>query len=484
VLQHAIPVATYNIHHQNLLSNPDFTSGSLGIYGNLDGWFTYDPLAQDVIHRSEGQPETHTAKSAGINGRAGLTLNHGHTARKTVVYQTVRCCPKGTYTAFGYFKLDGTVMPDRLTFKVFISGREATSADVTAQAKNIEWTKVEFHGITVLESQTVRLQIDGDFVAGSGAFCDGFSLSFTTDTEIKPRPVPVIKPLTMPFTLYLNRMRSSVPELRYDPNGTQSFTEWQRISREKLFELLGMGRHMPCDDDLTVDRITEYPSYTQYRLSIQTEPGYRVPCYLSIPKDYPVLPPVAITLESHGVGISPESGFPGYFVSDGYAVFALEQRCFGESVAYCDTTSVSNILLRRTTVGNRVWDVMRCIDVLCAHFASQVDTERITCAGRSAGGFTALFAASLDTRILSIEANSSFCNFEDSLATNYQCLCYYIPGIRRFFEMSDLAGLIAPRRLILTNETSVFPKDVVEKAYSEARVLYHNAGAPNNIILA
>ena len=471
-----IPSDVSNPPNKNLLSNPDFRSGTTGIYGNMDGWVTYDPNAEFMIHHADGQPETHVVKDA------GLLLNKGLAACERIVYQKITGCPAGVYSAFGHFKLHGENKPTRLDFKVYVSGHEKGCVDVSTKADNTGWIKLEIKDITVSENQTIRLQIEGDFAVNSGAWCNDFCLSLSSNEERKSYKSPVVKPLVMPHAVYLDDMRSSVPLLRYD--GKQLFDDWQNTSREKLAELLGIDEHVKCADDLIVEKITKYPTHTKYKFTVQTEPGYRVPCYFSIPKNLDVKPPVAITLQAHEVGISPEDGFPRHTVEDGFAVLAIEQRCFGESDAYCDTTSTTNIILNRTTYGNRVWDVMRVIDALHKHFCDMVDVDRIACLGISTGGYTALYAACLDKRILNIGTYSAFCNIEDSIAVNYQCLCNYVPSIRKFFEISDLAGLVAPRRFIVTSDNGVYPKDHVEKTYEEAQKLYKAAGAPGNIILA
>jgi len=485
VIKH-IPLPENNQQGVNLLSNPEFTSGSVGIYGNMDGWITFDPLANDVIHHNAGQPQTHTKEGIGLNGGVGLVINDGLIPCERIVYQKLTSCHKGTYTASGCFKLEGNIKPTRLDFKVLVSGHEKGSVSVIKKVELNDWFKVELSNIEVFDNQTIQLQIEGDFVEQSGVVCDNFSLTFIsndkTATDTRYRNPSMIKSLTMPHTLYLNEMRSTVPILRYDES--QLFAEWQKTCREKLSELLGIENHIMCDDDMVIAKITEYPKYTRYKLSIQTEPGYRVPCYFTIPKDQWAKPPVAITLQGHGIGIKETDYFPGYSIEDGYAVLAVEQRCFGESDAYCDTTSATNYLVRRTTLGNRVWDVMRIIDAINAHFVDMVDIKRIACLGVSAGGMTAFFTTCLDMRVLNVSTYSSFCNIEDSLAVNFQCLCYYVVGLRRYFEMSDLAGLIAPRRFVITSDNGVYPKDLVEKAYNEARNMYKASGAPDNIILA
>jgi hypothetical protein len=61
-------------------------------------------------------------------------------------------------------------------------------------------------------------------------------------------------------------------------------------------------------------------------------------------------------------------------------------------------------------------------------------------------------------------------------------MCNHIPSIRKYFEMGDLAGLIAPRRLIIAAgaEDQIFPIDGTRAAFDTAKRLYTAAGVSEN----
>lgn len=65
------------------------------------------------------------------------------------------------------------------------------------------------------------------------------------------------------------------------------------------------------------------------------------------------------------------------------------------------------------------------------------------------------------------------------------CVCNFIPGIAREFDMGDLGGLIAPRRLIVVHglEDPIFPRDGVYESYAEIRRHYAAVGAPDRCTL-
>ena len=174
--------------------------------------------------------------------------------------------------------------------------------------------------------------------------------------------------------------------------------------------------------------------------------------------------PLVICLQGHSKGMHISLARPKYLgdeesiagdrdfaiqaVREGYAALVIEQRCFGERGGTpdgpnCYQSTMSALLLGRTTIGERVWDVSRAIDVVEKYFP-EIDSTRI--------------------------------------GTLYHCSCNYIPGIYKYFEMGDLAGLIAPRPLIVVagREDNIFPIEGVQKSFERIQKLYKLAGAADN----
>jgi hypothetical protein len=65
------------------------------------------------------------------------------------------------------------------------------------------------------------------------------------------------------------------------------------------------------------------------------------------------------------------------------------------------------------------------------------------------------------------------------------CLCNHIPSIRRYFEMGDLGGLIAPRVLIIATgkEDEIFPLEGAKKTFANILSLYRAAKAEDRCVL-
>ncbi len=126
----------------------------------------------------------------------------------------------------------------------------------------------------------------------------------------------------------------------------------------------------------------------------------------------------------------------------------------------------------RTLMGERLWDLMRCVDYL--ESLPFVDTHRIACAGLSLGGEMAMWLGAMDTRIKATVV-CGFLTYMDQMEKNH-CLCWKFPGLREAVDFPDIYGLIAPRALQCQNgekePPDQFPPSLAQKAWLEIKVVY------------
>ena len=290
------------------------------------------------------------------------------------------------------------------------------------------------------------------------------------------------------------------PRLSYD--GSCGFGEWQRLAEDKLCELLGLPLEA-CEPELEIEYTRDKGNCVEYRFTVQTEPGYFVPCHLLIPTGKSGKIPLTICLSGHGAGMHIALGEPKNeddqktldawhhramaprAVKEGRAALVIEARSFGESSlegrgTSCTEAAKIAILAGRTVIGERVWDAMRILDAVFESF-SELDEEGIICTGNSGGGTATYYLACLDKRIAIAAPSCSVCDYEYSIAAMHHCMCNYVPSVRKYFEMGDLAGLIAPRRLVIAagKEDKIFPEAGTRKTFERIRELYCHAGAPD-----
>lgn len=176
-------------------------------------------------------------------------------------------------------------------------------------------------------------------------------------------------------------------------------------------------------------------------------------------------------------------------VREGYLALAPTTRAFGETRTAADQAAdathscrielMHGLLVGRTPIGERVWDVERLIDWALAR--PDVDGRRIAITGNSGGGTISLFAAACDTRIAVAVPSCYFCTFQGSIGSIYHCDCNYVPGIMRLGEMYDVAGLIAPRPFlaIAGKDDEIFPIEHVRYAFARVQRVYAVAGVPD-----
>ena len=300
------------------------------------------------------------------------------------------------------------------------------------------------------------------------------------------------------------KLKSTSPILAFSPD--RSYGEWREQVREKLTELLGLPLE-ECCSELSVEYKHEKDTHTEYRFTVQTEPGYYVPCHLLIPKGIPSPIPLTVCLSGHcsgmhiALGVSknekdekslaewPHRAMAPRSVKEGRAALVIEARSFGESSiegvgTSCTEASKIAILMGRTTIGERVWDAMRILDATLERF-TEIDREGIVCTGNSGGGTATYYLACIDERIAYAAPSCSICSYETSIAAMPHCMCNFIPYVRKYFEMSDIACLIAPRKLVVAAgmEDSIFPIEGTKKNFDGIKAIYSAAGAADNCAL-
>jgi hypothetical protein len=61
----------------------------------------------------------------------------------------------------------------------------------------------------------------------------------------------------------------------------------------------------------------------------------------------------------------------------------------------------------------------------------------------------------------------------------FHCVCNYVPGLLPVAEMGDIAGLIAPKPLVIVSgrEDGIFPLHAAESEFERVRDIYQTMGA-------
>jgi len=176
-------------------------------------------------------------------------------------------------------------------------------------------------------------------------------------------------------------------------------------------------------------------------------------------------------------------------VEHGMAAVAIEPMAFGcrrdaitkakgLTASACQPAAGSALLLGQTMLGWRVYDTMRTIDWIATR--AELDAARVGCLGCSGGGTCTLFTAALDTRVRAAFVSSYLNTFRDSIMSISHCIDNYVPGILNWAEMSDVAGLIAPRPFFVESgeKDPIFPLAGSREAFDAVHRVYAVFGSP------
>ena len=303
-----------------------------------------------------------------------------------------------------------------------------------------------------------------------------------------------------PSEFHRHLLECTIPKLRYEGGEVAA---WQRRLRARLRRLIGEWpvRRVPLRPRRLWLR--PYPLGTIEKVVFTAEPRSEVPAYVCLPAG--VEPPYTfmICLQGHSTGMHVSIGaqredetkayaapgdrdFAIGCMRRGIAALCIEQRSLGErreqhqqalSPHGCHDATMQALMLGRTLVGERVYDVDRGIDYLASR--GDADMGRIGVMGNSGGGTTALFAAALLKRLAFAMPSCFFCTFADSLMSIYHCADNYVPGILKVAEMADVLALAAPKPVVVVagQTDSIFPVGAVKKAFRDLKAVYKAAEA-------
>lgn len=310
---------------------------------------------------------------------------------------------------------------------------------------------------------------------------------------------------TLPLNHHIQLSAALTPALRW--GGVSSIDAHREACTEKLTELLGLDTFTPCEPIFEIVSEDELHGHRHIHFTLQTEEGYFTHCDLLLPKNQTGRLPLCACLQGHSKGAHISLGLPKYegdeatisggdrdfcvrAVDEGFAALAIEQRAFGlcggtERGPACERPAMTAMLLGRTLIGERVWDVMRVVDAMEAHFGDLITMKGSVLMGNSGGGTATYYTACLEHRFDGFMPSCAVCTYHDSIVVTHHCTCNYVPGIARYFDMGDLAVMIAPKKLVVVcgKEDGIFPIHGVRETFGIIEGLYHASDATGNCAL-
>jgi dienelactone hydrolase len=314
-----------------------------------------------------------------------------------------------------------------------------------------------------------------------------------------------VDPVAFDPVQWTNLRHDSAPlKLTFRAENRRQAEAWQRELRAKIIELLGGFPERTPLGARTLE-VRDFPAFKREKFVFESRPGVGVLGYLITPKNARGPLPVVICLPGHGRGVDDIVGIDehgrdrterrGYeydfalqVADHGMAAVAIEPMAFGcrrdaltiakgASAYACQPVAGSALLLGETMIGWRVFDVMRTVDWIESRPA--LDPRKIGCIGISGGGTCALFSAAVDARIQATLVSGYLDTFRACIMSMSHCMDNYVPGILKWAEMYDVAGLIAPRRLFSEagDRDPIFPATAARESFERVKKIYQVFGA-------
>ena len=300
------------------------------------------------------------------------------------------------------------------------------------------------------------------------------------------------------------------PRLKFRGKTPTDWRAWRKIALPRFLELLGdFPRPVPLKAE--VESSVEDGDLIRERVVFNSETFMSVPCQVLRPKTMKANRKNPAIVCSHGHGPFGKDSVAGIRSSKahlentqshnynygeqmaqaGFLTLCPDLRVFGERSDGdnpfpgrdpCNINFIKGALLGLYPLTLNVWDIKCCVDYL--ETRSEVDKNRIGMMGLSQGGTMTTFAAAAEPRIKAADIMGYVNPWRGFGIQRAQfCGSQIVPGIYSDFDTDDIAGLIAPRPLLLEMgiyDDCFFIQDLL-KGYAGVRRIYKAAAAADRL---
>jgi len=298
------------------------------------------------------------------------------------------------------------------------------------------------------------------------------------------------------FSLILKR-QTTLPPARKLPASAPEVELFSGAITTEIAELLHIHRKTY---PLHVRSLVTTPrkDYKVEKVEFVSEPGIYIPTWVFVPEQQKRHS--SALLYVHEAGKEEEGmefGALEKLARNGFLVIAVDVRGIGETKPpHPDEEgpgTFNNLDNAETTMsywcweidqllfGMRVQDVIRSVDYALSR--TDVDTGGVRLIGKGMGALWSLYAAALDTRILSVIADGGLLSYS-RLASADRYLHganIVIPGLLKHFDLPHVAAAVANRPLAVLSPVDEMKQEVeipvARRAFEWTRVAYAAAGA-------
>ena len=304
----------------------------------------------------------------------------------------------------------------------------------------------------------------------------------------------------------VEHLLKQTPPLHFTGKSKAEWQKWRKAFRRNLVRDLGPKPEIVPLEIEVLER-TQLDGYTREKIIFNPDACSSIPAYVLIPdgasRDDPR--PAILCAHGHGLGKDPLVGlsedyqkqFAVELARQGFITMAPDWRTFGErkdrdewvrrpgrdgcNVAYLGYGYFGYQLLQLD-----ICDAQRCLDYLQSRL--DVKGKQLGCMGCSFGGTMTTYLSALDQRIKAAIIICYLSTLTDALndrGRGNTCGSQFMFGLRRHGEISDVAGLIAPRPCmvqIASNDTCFIEADA-KSAFNHLEQIYTASGRQDNLAL-
>jgi dienelactone hydrolase len=312
---------------------------------------------------------------------------------------------------------------------------------------------------------------------------------------------------------YFNARCSDVePLFAFDAGNLAEARRWRIRAQAKVRDLMGEAPESVGLEAETVESV-DLGTYIRERVIFDADAHSSVPAYILVPKNLDQPAPALLCLHGHGPGKDVVAGvtnadgvhteenkrlciqqqncdYARQFAQRGYVTIAIDFRCFGERADKasptlngdpCNTQFIRGCLLGVYSLTLNLHDTIRTIDYLQTR--AEVNPDLIGCMGVSLGGMMTLWATAMDKRIKAAVASGCLSGLRDAVHEQRICGSQTLPDLCRYFDLSDIASLVAPRPLLVQSglHDETCPVDSAKTAYAKLRAAYGAWESPETV---
>jgi len=343
-------------------------------------------------------------------------------------------------------------------------------------------TMCALHERVGLLEMTDHTFLDGSFRRWRTTFADGTNVTIDLDKD------------TFEITPALTRS-GRLRSMKYTNRSAEKARLWQATVRSRLSALLKIDDLLEAKGTIPLALKTlsssEKDGYEVKELEINSTPGRRIRIIVTIPTLDEGPCPAVVCIGGHGSTLY--SPYDETTVSRDAARMKSDRfhyKGFGTALARRGVVTISTTVSQhevyeedRLLMGERLWDLMRCVDYL--ESLPAVDRSRIGCAGLSLGGEMAMWLGAMDER-MTATVSAGFLTTMDHMEQDH-CMCWKFDGLRELVDYADLYCLTAPRALQCQNglqePVSQFNVPLARQAMREVRTIYDDMNCPENVVL-